>query len=355
MVFDLKWGILATGGIAETFTRDLLIAPEKRGTTDVTHTVTAVGSSSKKSSAESFIDRLQIPSPVTAYGSYEEVVKDPAVQAVYIGSPHSHHYQHAMLALHAGKHVLCEKALTINAAQAKRLFELAKQKGLFFMEAVWTRFFPLSIQVRELIQNGAIGEVLRVVSDLSIGVHPETEWSLDHRMVNKDLAGGALLDLGIYSLTWVFQILYHTLPRSQRKPPISHCLAYVTLPGNGTSTAVAMTAFRVGTDPDGHGSAGPSIKIQGTKGHIHVFGPAFAPQWYRVIPSSQPNEPTTVQDVHMPVPEGRGMFWEADEVARCLRDGKLESEGLPWEESLVIMEVLDEVRRQGGTDLLRES
>ncbi|KAJ6145555.1 hypothetical protein N7470_009450 [Penicillium chermesinum] len=333
MVFDLKWGILATGGIAE---------------------ITAVGSSSKKSSAESFIDRLQIPSPVTAYGSYEEVVKDPAVQAVYIGNPHSHHYQHAMLALHAGKHVLCEKALTINAAQAKRLFELAKQKGLFFMEAVWTRFFPLSIQVRELIQNGAIGEVLRVVSDLSIGVHPETEWSLDHRMVNKDLAGGALLDLGIYSLTWVFQILYHTLPRSQRKPP-SHIVSHMShFPGTGADEETTMLITFPTTTPSahpkehGHGSAGPSIKIQGTKGHIHVFGPAFAPQWYRVIPSSQPNEPTTVQDVHMPVPEGRGMFWEADEVARCLRDGKLESEGLPWEESLVIMEVLDEVRRQGG-------
>lgn len=179
---------------AQAFTKDLLQAPEKRGNTDITHTVVAVGSSSKKSSAESFINRLQLSSPVNAYGSYEEVVKDPSVQVVYIGSPHSHHFQHAMLALQAGKHVLCEKALTVNAAQAKLLFETAKQKGLFFMEAVWTRFFPLSIQVRELIQNGAIGEVLRVVSDLSIGVNPETEWNLDHRMVNKDLAGGALLD-----------------------------------------------------------------------------------------------------------------------------------------------------------------
>lgn len=116
-----------------------------------------------------------------------------------------------------------------------------------------------------------------------------------------------------------------------------------------TSTAVALTAFRVGTHPDEHSSAGPSIKIQGTKGHIHVFGYAYAPEWYRVIPASSSGEPTTVQDVHVPVPGGgRGMFWEADEVGRCLRDGKLESEGLPWDESIAIMEVMDEVRRQGG-------
>lgn len=115
-----------------------------------------------------------------------------------------------------------------------------------------------------------------------------------------------------------------------------------------TSTAVAMTAFRVATDPDERGSAGPSIKIQGTKGHIHIFGPAYAPNSYRIIPTSEAGNPTTVQDVHVPIPEGRGMFWEADEVARCLRDGKLESDGLPWEESIVIMEVMDEVRRQGG-------
>ena len=104
-----------------------------------------------------------------------------------------------MLALEAGKHVLCEKAFTVNAAQAKILCETAKSKGLFLMEAVWTRYFPLSIEVRRLVQSGAIGEVLRVVSDLSIGDEPETAWKADHRMINKDLAGGALLDCKQYS------------------------------------------------------------------------------------------------------------------------------------------------------------
>lgn len=118
---------------------------------------------------------------------------------------------------------------------------------------------------------------------------------------------------------------------------------------NRTSHAVAMTAFRVSTDPDNRGSAGPSVQIQGTKGHIQIFGPAFCPEKYRVVPCSESGDPATIQDVHMPIPGGaRGMFWEADEVARCLRDGKLESETLPWDESITIMEVMDKVREQGG-------
>ncbi|CAI7616527.1 unnamed protein product [Penicillium pancosmium] len=371
MPFNLRWGILATGGIAETFVKDLLLDPTKRGVTDVTHTVVAVASSSSKSSADSFVERVQIPAPCATYGSYKEAVNDSNVQAIYVASPHSHHFQHAMLALEAGKHVLCEKAFTVNAAQAKILCETAKEKGLFLMEAVWTRYFPLSIQVRHLVQSGAIGEVLRVISDLSIGEEPETAWNSSHRMINKDLAGGALLDLGVYALTWVFQILYHTLPRSQRKEPsqiVSHMSKYpqtgadesttmlITFPtttpsalSNRTSEAVAMTAFRVATDPDNRGSVGPSIQIQGTKGHILIFGPAYGPERYRVVPSSGSGDPATIQDVHMPIPGGaRGMFWEADEVARCLRDGKLESDTLPWDESIAIMKVMDEVRKQGG-------
>jgi predicted dehydrogenase len=128
-------------------------------------------------------------------------VNDPSIQVIYVATPHSHHFQHAMLALEAGKHVLCEKAFTVNAAQAKILCETARKKGLFLMEAVWTRYFPLSIEVRRLVQTGAIGEVLRVVSDLSIGDEPETAWKADHRMVNKDLAGGALLDCKYYILS----------------------------------------------------------------------------------------------------------------------------------------------------------
>lgn len=371
--YNVKWGIMATGWIADVFVRDLLIDPSIRNGSDVSHTVVAVASSSSKSRAEQFISDTSIPQPCAAYGSYDELVADSNVDVVYVATPHSHHYQNVMLALEAGKHVLCEKAFTVNAAQAKILCETAKKKNLFLMEAVWTRYFPLSVQVREAIKNGEVGEVLRVTADNSFGETIEEKWDTGHRMVNKDLAGGCLLDLGIYSLTWVFQTLYHTLPPSQRKPP-SKVSAHMTLyhvtgsdeattilltfptstPSNSAkpaqSQAVAMTHLRVATDPDGKNSARPAIRIQGTKGEIQVDGPAFRPERYRVIPKvATDGQVPVVKEVECNFPgNGKGMYWEADEVARCLRDGKLESETLPWEESIVIMEVMDEVRRQGG-------
>ncbi|KAF3394518.1 D-xylose 1-dehydrogenase [Penicillium rolfsii] len=371
MAHTIRWGIMATGGIATTFVRDLLKDPKARDASDIAHQVVAVASSSSKDRATQFISSLNIPESCTAYSTYEDLVADPNVDVIYVATPHSHHFQNVMLALNAGKHVLCEKAFTVNAAQAKILVETAKQKGLFLMEAVWTRFFPLSVQVRELIKNGEIGEVLRTVADTSFGDDLEEKWGTTHRMVNPDLAGGALLDLGIYSLTWVFQTLYHTLPESQRKPPkvTSQMTPYhltgadesttilltfpTSTPANNkpprVSHGIAMTNIRVSGDPDEQGTSGPNIRIQGTKGEIQVFGYPFRPTRYRVIPKKGIEGAPEARDVECGFPDGgHGMAWEADEVARCLRDGKLESESMPWEESLVIMEVMDEVRRQGG-------
>lgn len=163
---------------------------------------------------------IGLPAPCAAYGSYEELVRDPNVDVVYIGTPHSHHFQNTMLALEHGKHVLCEKAFTVNAAQAKILVETARRKGLFLMEAVWTRYFPISVEIRESVKKGEIGEVLRVTADTSFGSDLEKDWSLDHRLVNMDLAGGALLDCEYRELAkpssnayiYVYQEL--TLPHS---------------------------------------------------------------------------------------------------------------------------------------------
>jgi dihydrodiol dehydrogenase / D-xylose 1-dehydrogenase (NADP) len=196
-------------------TKDLMVDPKTRGVNDVEHLITAAASSSSKKSAESFVADVVDPvqgskAQCTAYGSYEELVKDPNVDIIYIGTPHSHHYQNCMLALTNGKPVVCEKAITVNAAQARALVDEAKKRNLFLMEAEWTRFFPLSIAIRNKIVNGDIGEVLRVSSDLSTGEAPEM-YETSHRNVNKDLAGGALLDLGVYSLLWLFQVsLYVT-------------------------------------------------------------------------------------------------------------------------------------------------
>ncbi|KAH6848364.1 hypothetical protein B0I37DRAFT_162513 [Chaetomium sp. MPI-CAGE-AT-0009] len=365
--YTVRWGIMATGWIAEVFTKDLLANPALRNVLDVRHEVVAAASSSSKDRAGEFLTKVKAPSSAKAYGSYHELVADPDVDIVYVATPHSHHFQNAMLALEAGKNVLCEKALTVTASQARKLVDAARAKGVFFMEAVWTRYFPLSIQVRDLISKGAIGNVYRTIADLSIGKEKDDgkiDFDDTHRMVNPELAGGALLDLGIYALTWVFQTLYHVQPEEQKEAP--NVMAAVNKYHTGAdettsiilqfpqhkSHGIALTSLRVSSDVDGKNSAGASIRIQGTKGEIQVMGPAYCPLQYRVIKKTESGG--EVQVVDCPIPKdpesgwGQGMFWEADECARCLRDGLKESKSLPWSESITIMEVMEETLRQGG-------
>ena len=367
---------------------------------DIKHTVVAAASSSSADRARKFLEDCKCPSDAAAYGSYEELVNDKNVDIIYVATPHSHHYQNTMLCLEAGKNVLCEKSFTVNAAQTKKLIETAKAKKLFLMEALWTRYFPLSKQIRKYIEDGKLGAVHRVIADLSFGQDVENAWGTEHRMVNMELAGGALLDrtsprststhssrddpltstlVGIYPITWCFQTLYHTVPAASRKPPnvassvskyaktgadenTSIILTFPSGPGgDGSHQAhgIALTSFRVATDVDGHNTAKPAIRIHGTKGEIQVDGPAYRPTHYRII---HKNEPTSRANSHEENSEdkrpnveeheceipGHGMFWEADECGRCLRDGKLQSDGMTHEESLVIMDTMDQVRKQNG-------
>ncbi|KAF3932623.1 hypothetical protein ABW19_dt0200458 [Dactylella cylindrospora] len=343
--FELRWGILV-------FTKDLLIPTTNRGAGDVTHTVVAAGTSSSLERAQKFLTDCGVPSTAKAHGTYESLVADPNVDIIYVATPHSHHFPHVLLALNAGKHVLCEKPFTVNADQAKILYNVAKEKNLFLMEAVWTRFFPLSREVRKLVTDGKIGEVKRVVADLSLLNEVETQFPLDNRMVNMDLAGGALLDLGVYSLTWVFQILYHLDPEAKTPKVVSHVQKYAGTGCDETTTVVcqfpkttgiAMTSFRIGNDVNGEGTGGPAIRIYGTKGEIQVAHPAYKPMKYRVILRKEEGGAGEWQQRDM---EGGAMYYQADESARCIRDGKIECEGMPWKESISIMEVMDEVRKQ---------
>lgn len=140
--FQLKWGILATGGIAEAFARDLWPNPETRDVKEIEHVVVAAASSSSSDRAKAFLKEVRAPESAKAYGSYKELVEDPNVDIIYVATPHSHHYQNARLALEAGKNVLCEKAFTTNAAQLEVLIKIAKEKNVFLMEAV--RAYPIA-------------------------------------------------------------------------------------------------------------------------------------------------------------------------------------------------------------------
>lgn len=264
-----------------------------------------------------------------------------------------------MLALENNKPILCEKPLTVNAAQARVLYETAQMKNLFLMEAVWTRFFPLSVALRQYIRDGLIGEVLRVYVDNSTGVDIST-LGPTHRYLDKGLAGGALLDIGVYPLTWVFQTLYHTRERNERQKPEKVVSLLTFEPNSGTDqmssiiaqfkstpsgSAVAhgimTTSMTLSNDSDGKGSTGATVRVQGLDGEIQVHGPVHRPESLRIIKKGE------YRQVHFEIPAGgHGMYWEADEAGRCIRDGKLESSTIPWEESMAVMEVVDEVRAQ---------
>ncbi|KAG6321946.1 D-xylose 1-dehydrogenase (NADP(+)) [Claviceps purpurea] len=375
--YTLKWGIMATGGIAETFCKDLLTDPKVRDVHDAAHQIVAVASSTSSDRAAAFITKIDGPASAKAYGSYADLVANPNVDIVYVATPHSHHFQNAMLALKAGKHVLCEKPLTVTAGQAAKLVDMARAKKVFFMEAVWTRFFPLSIRVRELIASGEIGTVYRTMADLSLNENTDQDdgklsFPDSHRMVSKDLAGGALLDLGIYPLTWVFQTLYHLQPSSSssssspKEPPtvLAAMNKYHTGADENTSVicqfprtkaiGIATASLRVGTSPHGQKTAAPAIRIQGSRGEIQVAHPAYRPTSYRVIKKDADGDGEVIE---CPIPVdsnrgswGQGMFWEADECARCIRDGRAQSAGMPWEESMAMMQVMEEALRQGGIE-----
>lgn len=249
------------------------------------------------------------------------------------------------------------------------------------MEAVWTRYFPISIYVRDLITSGRLGNIHRVFADNSLSLDPDNAFSDGKsRMVNMDLCGGALLDLGIYSLTWAFQTLYLTQPEKTRKPPTVtstmkhfktgadiHTAMLLNFPREkelgGDAHAIATTSMLLSCDPDGKGSAGPSVRVQGDHGEVQIWGPSFRPTRSRLILKAG-----TVEDKYWPQPgpgkgsgfvngfgddiqpegEGQGMFWEADEAAMALLEGRKESKYENLDESILIMEIMDEVRRQGG-------
>jgi len=250
------------------------------------------------------------------------------------------------------------------------------------MEAVWTRYFPLSIYVRHLITSHRLGTVHRVTADLSMSMSPESSFPDDkHRMVNPDLAGGSLLDLGIYALTWCFQTLYHTQPADTRQPPkvASAMQLYrtgvdemttvlLTFPRSkeegGDAHAIASTTIRVAVEPDEKHTAGPAVRIQGDKGEVQVFHPIFRPTKTKMIlcdgtveekdwPQPGPGKGSGWKNgfgetMRNPEGEGHGMFWEADEAAMALVEGRKEGRFEGLEESVLVMEVMDEVRRQGG-------
>ncbi|EJD48895.1 NAD(P)-binding protein [Auricularia subglabra TFB-10046 SS5] len=351
--YTLNWGILATGAISEQFVKDLLLDPATRDVADVAHKIVAVGSSSSMDKAKAFIDLIvenkEVASSIRPYGSYDEVLQDKDVQIVYIASPQSHHYDNVLDALRAGKHVCCEEHLlilfsvTINAKQTAHIIQVAREKKLFLMEAVWTRFFPITREILRLLhEDKVLGNIQRVSGDFSLVFSRDPPG----RLFKPELGGGALLDLGVYPITWNFLALYG--PNGHKKPRVSGSV----LKAQGYDVDEFTTVNLVFDDAHAVGTATCSLSvhtpraycvaIQGEKGDLVVEWPPYRPETYVLqLKGAEPVRKT------FPIP-GHGLFWEADACARAIRDGKLFLEEIPLEESLAIMEVMDDVRAQNG-------
>jgi predicted dehydrogenase len=270
----------------------------------------------------------------TARGSYEALVADPNVDIIYIATPHPQHISAAKLALNAGKHILVEKAFTLNAAEAAEIVALAQAKGLVVLEAMWTRFLPHMKRIREILKAGMIGEVRSITADHRQKLPDDPK----HRLNALDLGGGALLDLGIYPISFAWDVL--------GKP--SAIQATATFRETGADAQVA-TIFHyangaIATTLSSSDSAGPNrAAVVGTKGRIEIDAVWYSPTTFRVYD----NDNNLVEAFDHAV-AGRGMQFQADEAERLIAAGLTAGEIMPPSQSVEIMATLDEVRRQIG-------
>lgn len=311
----LRWGILATGNIAHSFAADLTAAGI---------TITAVGSRSTVT-AQQFATRFGIPS---AHGSYEALVADPTVDVVYVATPHPMHHAAALLAIEAGKHVLVEKSFTVNRAQAVEIAEHAAAAGVVAMEAMWTRFLPHMVRLRELVAAGELGDVRTVIADHTQLLPTDPK----HRLQNPELGGGALLDLGIYPVSFAVDIL--GLPTTVQ--------AHASMTATGVDRQTAM----IFSDDDGRqallscalDTAGPNrAAVIGTRGAVELDR-----VWYTPTRMTRYDSDWSVAEViDLPV-STRGMHFQALELEARVAGHPAST--LPIDESVAIMGVLDQVR-----------
>ena len=321
----LRWGILATGGIAAAFASDLRSAGLD---------LVAVGSRSQES-ADAFAARFDIP---RAHASYEALVADPEVDIIYVSTPHPMHHANARLALENGKHALVEKAFTVTEAEAADLRDLAAEKGLLLMEAMWTRYLPHMVRLREILAEGTIGEVRAVTADHTQLLPDDPA----HRLNALELGGGALLDLGIYPISFVWDVL--------GAPVTIQAATRLIETGADSEVATLMTHAdgAISTTVSSSRAAGTNAAaVIGTKGRIEIERFFWSPSVLRVF---APDGSLVEEFDGRPGADdaGRGLYREALAAERFVASGALDSDALPIDETVAIMGTLDEIRRQIG-------
>jgi predicted dehydrogenase len=325
----LRWGVLGTGWIAEKFTGSL-----RRNTRQQ---VVAVGSRSVVS-AKGFADRVGIG---RAHGSYDDLVADPEVDVIYVATPHNFHHQHALLALDAGKHVLVEKPIALNAAQATEIAARAAERGVYCAEALWTFYLPRYDVIRQLLDDGVLGDVRTLLAN-------HGEWFPDtHRILRHDLAGGALLDLGTYPLavaSWVLgepeQVvaIVQDVPGGEVHGQVS---AVSRHPGGAQS--VINTTVMADTPND--------AVLAGTRATLALDAPFYQPGDMQLSSAGKESvihytEPAIGHD---------GLYVTAVEAARRITAGETGTPLRTLADSVATLRLVDEIRRQIGVTFLEES
>ena len=316
----VRWGIIGSGYIAHLFARGLELVADAE--------LTAVASRTP-GRAEEFAATYSVS---MVYTNYEQLVANDEIDAVYVATTHNFHFENVMLALEYGKHVLCEKPITINAGQLEQLASKARQKKLFLMEAMWTRFMPGIRKLQELLDAEAVGPVnlLQVTFGIDRDEDPE------HRLLNPSLAGGALLDLGVYPLNFA-RIVFGGEPEQATSlaylgpTGVDETSGYLLRFSGGRMAVLASTCKIIQTE---------EAALFGKRGVIRVEN-FFRPSYIHV----DSDVGRTTYDVRYP---SSGFQYEIEEATRCILEGRSESSVMPLSESLAIMRTMDRFRSDWG-------
>ena len=316
----MKLGILGPGRIARTVAATLVQMPEIE--------CYAVASRNRERAAE-FAKDFGFEK---VYDSYEAMLQDPALELVYIATPHSHHYEQMMLCLEHGKHVICEKAFTMNADQAQKVRAFAARKGLYVAEAIWTRYMPSRKLINDIVASGIIGKVNTLTANLSYNI------AYKERIMEPALAGGALLDIGIYGLNFALMHFGSDIERMESTVKLTEtgvdAMETITIFYKDGRMAVLTHSIYCRSDRKGI--------IHGETGYLVVEN-INNPQSVSVYDASD-----NLLEFHKVPQQISGYEYEFQEAVRCIREGKTEAESMPMETTVQLMEIMDSLRKTWG-------
>ncbi|MCX6168939.1 MAG: Gfo/Idh/MocA family oxidoreductase [Ignavibacteriales bacterium] len=317
----IKWGFLGTGRIAHKLADAIKVVDSTE--------LYAIGSRNKESAIK-FAEEYNVPK---AYSSYEEVMKDPDVDVIYIATPHNLHFENTMAALENNKHVLCEKPLGVNLKEVQKMVNKAKEKNLFLMEGLWSRFLPNIIKTKELVDSGEIGTVKFLRADFAF----KSLNGPEHRQFNIDLCGGTLLDIGIYNVFLSLLILGKPksfIASAGLSPQGGDNTCSCTFKYDNDTLAVLFSSFLVNIPT--------TVEIHGGKGKIFLEHLWFCPGNVKII-YDDGSEKTFKFDLR-----GNGYEYEVEEVVRCIQAGKTQSDLMSWDKSIELISMLDAIRKECG-------